>query len=602
MPSLLLPALLLRMPGRRPVTTLLVLLLLLGSAGASLTASDLLPVARAADAWSAQAEPPAVIESIRLLPAAGEGPDAFPPQLLLTLSQGAFDPSLTWVNREKGGFRVLIEGENVRLDQNFQNDHLALTQAFAKVLPEIQAVQLFQYSDGGRPMIKITIDSGSKLQPQIRMNDGDRLSIGLVAESGFPASAPGRNPDTGLESLRLEKKPEKPVETKPIARAPVSEAPPARSASGLSALNPSRFIPFGSRSARSESSEETPAQPASRNVPKSASQEDPAKGSSRIGFKFETPLSASPASVRPSNAALYGAVTAANADPLLKQAWSAYREGRYEAARQSLGKLLTKNPQHPQGQLLQVWIGLAEGQRSEAMGQLKTLVAQTPAYLPAWLDWIALNLADGAFDASEASVRKGLSLWPDHPDLHYSAGLLQEVQGRPEQAKASYMKALSISPLHPVYHYRLAMLELKTQQPMAARQELDQVLWVDPDSREALKLQGFLAQKAGEPDAAMRFYRQAVQPDTLISYAVLLRKQNEPAQAQALLAAAEALAPDNPDIQFNLGMIYVEAQESEAATRTLRRFLTLTTRNGSGRPDARVARVESMLRSLGSVD
>lgn len=543
--------------------------------------------------------PPARIVSMKLMPEKipGEGY-----QLILEIENGAFDPALTWVNTEKGNFRILIEGDDVELDPQFQHDSLGLTQEFQAISSQIQGVHLFQSGNSGHPNIKITLDSKSELHPIIRSNTGSIITIGMVGNNTRSA-APRVSESTLAPRIEIEdgipvrKREEEPT----ITKAPkVAKAPKEPRSKGSS------FWKLPAFTAQEKSAPSVSEKPVKKSVEKTV--EKPVEKGPKLSKASNQPvLPGSNPSIGKSaglktganTQSIYTAVLRASADDPLRTAWDQYRSGQIDAASATLKQMLATTPTHRNARYLLALNHLTGHDRPAAVLELQKLISQTASdkpYLPAWLDLLSLEVDAGHFKESTQLLQKALKIWPEHPDFQYYEGLTQEVQGNLAQAQAAYLRALSIAPNHPMYHYRLALVELKAKHSQAAEQELQRVLMFNPENVEALKLLGFLAQKSNENELALKYYQQAIRPDTLIGFAALLQKENRPDLAAALLQTAELLEPNNADIQFNLGMLYADAKDAEATKRTLGHFMSLVPDPAK---DARIEKVQETFALLG---
>ncbi len=302
--------------------------------------------------------------------------------------------------------------------------------------------------------------------------------------------------------------------------------------------------------------------------------------------------------VRPdeSDVSIYALMASPKTDATLRQAWSDYRNGDLDDAASSVTTYLMNVPQSKVARYLHSLILMARNQRDSATMELRAVLDLDSGYLPALLDLITLRIDSGDFGEAARLVDKGLALWPHQPDLLYNQGLLLEAQGQLEEARKAYTHALAKSPNNLFYRYRLATVELKTNHPKAAEWELQRILLSNPDNIESLKILGFLSQRANHGKTALEYYQRALKPDAMINYAAILKRDKQNDAALSLLNAAEILAPKDPDIQYNLGMMYMELQDKKAAERTFNRFLLLAA--DSRRNDSRIEKVRKTLRSF----
>lgn len=297
-----------------------------------------------------------------------------------------------------------------------------------------------------------------------------------------------------------------------------------------------------------------------------------------------------------SDVSIYALMASPKTDATLRQAWNDYRNGNLDDAASSVTTYLMNVPQSKVARYLHSLILMARNQRDSATMELRAVLDLDSGYLPALLDLITLRIEAGDFGEAARLVDKGLALWPHQPDLLYNQGLLLEAQGQLEEARKAYTHALAKSPNNLFYRYRLATVELKTNHPKAAEWELQRILLSNPDNIESLKILGFLSQRANHGKTALEYYQRALKPDAMINYAAILKREKQNDAALSLLNAAEILAPKDPDIQYNLGMMYLELQDKKAAERTFNRFLLLAADNR--RNDSRIEKVRKTLRSF----
>ncbi len=137
-------------------------------------------------------------------------------------------------------------------------------------------------------------------------------------------------------------------------------------------------------------------------------------------------------------------------------------------------------------------------------------------------------------------------------------GTLEEARGNTDGAMDDYKKALAIQPDQPVAENNLAYLMLQKGQ------DVDQALSLAQSARRAL------------PHA----------PNTADTLAWAYYTKGIFGSARDLLENASKADPNNPSIQFHLGMVYVKMGNKAAATEHLKKAVSLAPASQSGKDAA----------------
>lgn len=305
---------------------------------------------------------------------------------------------------------------------------------------------------------------------------------------------------------------------------------------------------------------------------------------------------------------LYALVNRPGVNPALLQAWQAVRDGNATGAEMLLRNTLEKYPNDAGARYLLARILLYQGidssepgkslsaqgkQRELARQELLKVLVQTP-YLPAYISLLNLYLEDGNDSDAQRLWNKASAEYPDDAMVLYQQGQLSERKGDWNTARYAYLQALAKQPENPEFHYRLAQVELKTGKPASAEWEIIQALATNPADVKVWSLLGQIAETQQDSARAARYYKQAIQPDTLLRYARLLETQKQSTQALALYKAVETLAGDDADQLFSLGMTYAAYQRPDRAEAMLKRFLSVN-RNPS---DGRALQAQTVLKQL----
>jgi tetratricopeptide (TPR) repeat protein len=146
--------------------------------------------------------------------------------------------------------------------------------------------------------------------------------------------------------------------------------------------------------------------------------------------------------------------------------------------------------------------------------------------------------------------------------------------GKTPEAIAEFQAADKISPKEPNLHFGLGYLYWKSQQYDHAREEFERELANDPNHAQALAYLGDIEWKNNHPDAAIPFLQRAIRgkKDLRIAYVdlgAIYSQKKQYKEAQAALAQAVALDPNQPDAHYQLGRLYQAQGNSAAAAREL---------------------------------
>ncbi len=472
--------------------------------------------------------------------------------LVFQVEGGAFDPILSLVPFNDNLFNLIIEGEGVQLGPMLKDESKKLA---SQLKASVEGVQSFQLSSSGSaelPGFKLTIQTRQRIQPQIRSNTGSLVTLSLQ----------------GAKAVR--------VTTTDVTRSK-QEALKRRSKQATSIELPTITLD-----------------------PKKE-KENPSKRNAVSPLVGPSPSAINNTGLSQSGFSVYAEIQNPRVDGVIRQAWGEYRQGRLNSGQMMLESYLSQRPKDHLARYLLALIHLAGDENQRATMALQKTLKQNEYFLPAWIDLVRLNLKEGNFSETEELLKQSLVLFPGQPDLLYAKGLLLEAQGEVPQAKDFYLRVLARDSRHWLAHYRLAITELKANHPQAAMVELKRILNANPDDIAALKALGYAYHRDNNVTKALREYRHALKPDVLINFAGLLREENQQANALALYGAAEVIAPDDPDIQYNLGMLYVDMNQPEPAIRTLSRFVELAKKNPKGflGDDERVTRATTKLRTFG---
>lgn len=535
--------------------------------------------------------------------------------IILTVEGEGFDPLLQLEAAGNGTYRIVIQASDVNVDDTLRQNMAALNRRVEEKIPAITAVNFFTDKTQSGTGIRLVLESARKLQPHVRGNTGSQIVISLIGDRSRPALAASPA-----------------VEKKAVAASPAREKPTGKKAPSSSQWQP------GYRNVTVEALDlEQPAQPAARpaelippttprkpaepvtsiseNITPVAPAQEPAHVEEPEVSVPVSPLKlkATPPNFQPHEPEMPPAGTPAGST--LQPSWIAYATGDQSplSVRQAWQEMMSGNAIAAQT-MLQAYLQGAgrndamarylyarmlladtadQSQRESARHELLTIVSQAP-HLPAYLLLMDLYLEDGNYEDAGRLWEKVAPKYPREATVLYRKGRLHEALNELDAARETYMRALSIQPDNGYFYYRLAQAELKSGRLEAAQWTINQGLVIAPDDARLWKLNGYLADKRNNLPQSAKAYRHALQPDALINYGRVLEKQKQREKALSVYRAAEALGQDDPDILFNLGMLYAGMHEDVRARETLQRFVTLR----KDASDSRVAKAKGVLKQI----
>ncbi|MDR3740003.1 MAG: tetratricopeptide repeat protein [Terracidiphilus sp.] len=159
-------------------------------------------------------------------------------------------------------------------------------------------------------------------------------------------------------------------------------------------------------------------------------------------------------------------------------------------------------------------------------------------------------------------------------EAHLSLGLLLARQGKPDEARPELAAAAALDPgeAGPALKARawraLAQIDASTDAAQASG-ELLEALKLSPETPADTLLAAHLAESAGQPDKAEAAYRRLLAQDAKSSpaqagLAHLLIAQKKYPEAESMLRAALAQAPDDPALTAELASVLAAQDNAEA--------------------------------------
>ena len=182
--------------------------------------------------------------------------------------------------------------------------------------------------------------------------------------------------------------------------------------------------------------------------------------------------------------------------------------------------------------------------------------------------------AQNRLDDAAALYRRAIAANPKSFEAHLSLGLLLARQGKPDEARPELAAAINLDPgeAGPELKARawraLARID-RDSDTTAASNDLLEALKLSPETEDDTLLAAGLAERTGQLDAAEKAYRRvlAEDPKSLLADAglahIFISRKQYP-EAETLLRAALAQAPDDPTLSAQLATVLAAQDKAEA--------------------------------------
>ena len=254
-------------------------------------------------------------------------------------------------------------------------------------------------------------------------------------------------------------------------------------------------------------------------------------------------------------------LAAANADDLMRA------QGEFH-------KALQQRPDWESAELAYAQL-LARTSPASAIESLNEFLARKPDARDARLTLARLLISERNYDAARAQFDGLLKDSPDNPDVVYPVAMLALQQGDTAGARAQFEKLLkSDFPDKSTVHFFLGQIEEEQKKPDLALEHYRQVTAGD----QYIAARGRAAQilmQQGKPDEARELLRitrgstPAEKTQLILAEAQLLREAGRGDESYALLEAALAKQPDNPELLYETAL----AAERQGKPQVLERHL-----------------------------
>jgi predicted Zn-dependent protease len=247
------------------------------------------------------------------------------------------------------------------------------------------------------------------------------------------------------------------------------------------------------------------------------------------------------------------------------------QNGDVAAAETFVDGMLAKNPQNAMLQFLKASIFASTDRQADAEALYTQMLAENAQQEAVWRALYTLQTREGRFEEARATLEKGLAAIPDAPNLQWALAGEYEREGNIDGAIGIYEALYTDNSSSVIVANNLASL-LSTYR-------------TDPESLERAW------------NIARRL-RGADRPEFQDTYGWIALRRGEVQEAIAHLEPAAAALPQDPLVQFHLGMAYARAERNPEAIEQLQKAVNLAgpadTRPQFAEARAEIARIQAL--------
>jgi tetratricopeptide (TPR) repeat protein len=266
-----------------------------------------------------------------------------------------------------------------------------------------------------------------------------------------------------------------------------------------------------------------------------------------------------------------------NYEPLLLRANEAYQSGNYQKAEALYLQILAFRPSSAEVHTYLGTVLSKQGRSLEAEVSHRQAIALKPDLAEAHYNLGDVLSSQGQFPQAETSLKRACLLKADFAEAHYKLGTILEWIGYQEEAEASFRAAIDADPSLAEAHGNLGTLLASAQRYPEAATYFRQYVAQRPNSVEglialgdSLIAMGHLLNSKDCIDEADTYFRKAIdlepkQPAAHTSLGLSLMERGQFAEAKASYNQALSLAPERPEIHFNLSQVLFLEGNSQRA-------------------------------------
>lgn len=260
------------------------------------------------------------------------------------------------------------------------------------------------------------------------------------------------------------------------------------------------------------------------------------------------------------------------------------RQNRLEDARRAFARVAELDPGHFGALEQSVNLCLRQKDFSSARALAESSFSKNPKSAPHAFLLAKVYVNQGDNPAAENTLRRVLEIQPDSPEALFLLSQIYASSQQPMKALASLEEAVATNPRNLPALLLLGVFNDERKDYAAARIAYEKALTVEPKSTLALNNLAYLySERLGQIDKAQEMAQRArklqpKEPRTADTLGWILVKKKQYPAAIALLQESVAKMPDEPEVQYHLGLARYLQGDEDAAREAFQRALQLKTR------------------------
>ena len=246
-----------------------------------------------------------------------------------------------------------------------------------------------------------------------------------------------------------------------------------------------------------------------------------------------------------------------DAQELLKQAYSQYREGKLDQAFANCTKAIAQNPKDYRAHVLLGYIYGGQRKLKNASDSFATAIRLQPADKEVYLLKAQVDFLRNAREEALAAARKAIEIDPKYGDAHMMVGALLKFDSeRRNEAIAAYENALQINPQLVKAYEELGGIYQADKQEKKAEETFRKGMEADPKHMAGRFALGRMLVKQGRLKEAHELWdgRTTDEDNTYPNFIEVLKR------AENLKSATDAAVtnPNDPEALYKLGLAIME--------------------------------------------
>src|SRR3989442_1335799 len=230
-------------------------------------------------------------------------------------------------------------------------------------------------------------------------------------------------------------------------------------------------------------------------------------------------------------------------------------------AAEAYRKVVALAPKDPRGPH---YLGIAlrmQGKTAEAKREFEASLALAPGYVEPLAQLVSVAFAEKKPDLALERVQRQITLVPNSGELQFLLGEVHRARGDLVHAETAYLKALELQPDRIGPYLRLGDVYARKGNYDQALAKLEGAVRVNPVSLTALMLSGVIYEKKGDFAKAQAAFEKALAINPRFAPAannlayILSVRGGDKEKALQLAQMAKEASPDDPSISDTLGWI-----------------------------------------------